>query len=84
MFGKRHVPVQMTFEESLPAPLIDDPVVGVTYKGYSEKIGVRTNEEKWLIMRTTTIGTEIITEYAEGSVNFDKVWDDRATYDYSR
>jgi hypothetical protein len=37
----------------------------------------------WKIKRITITGGEIVIDYAEGDKNYDKIWDDRATYAYS-
>lgn len=37
---------------------------------------------RWRIKRTTITGDDVTVEYAEGTDKFDKVWDDRLTYNY--
>ena len=37
----------------------------------------------WKIKRITITGGEIVLDYADGDKNYDKIWDDRATYAYS-
>lgn len=47
--------------------------------------GTATSVARWQIQKFTYIGTNVVKiEWADGSPNFDKVWDDRATaYTYS-
>lgn len=51
---------------------------------YVGKAGIgRTNSDaNWLIIRYTTVGNVLMSEYANGSENFDQVWNDRATLTY--
>lgn len=37
----------------------------------------------WVIRKLTTAGSAFSVTFAEWSPNFDKVWNDRATYSYS-
>jgi len=68
----------------------------VTYLGFWQNgggpyEGNRFDQERFQIKRVTktiTVNgaetiTEDITEYAEGSANYDKAWSQRATYNYS-
>lgn len=84
MFGGKHAPVAMTFAESIPLPLRDNPSDDVSYIGYSQYLGVGTEEAKWLIIRITRTETSETPEYANGSSEFKSVWDDREDLDYSR
>jgi len=48
------------------------------------KPGIATDEKGWRIKKITYDGdnpTQI--DWAEGNRNFDKIWDNRATYSYS-
>jgi hypothetical protein len=61
-------------------------VSGITYLGYWSPGpigGNQTAQARFLIKRVTVTGTITKTEYASGNREFDKVWDDRATYTYS-
>lgn len=62
-----------------------DPV-SVTYLGFWQQgpNGVDPQAEpKWQIRRVTVDNLITITEYANGSDAFDKVWANRAAYNYS-
>lgn len=59
---------------------IDD----VTYKGYSLSVGVDTDKPFWRIERIKKVGNVLMTEYANGTMEFVNIWDDRASYSYSR
>jgi len=53
------------------------------YVGYALS-GTGEDEEGWFITKMTYSGGVIVaTNFSEGEVAFDKVWDDRATYTYS-
>jgi hypothetical protein len=45
-------------------------------------IGKVDADANWLIIRYTTVGNVLMSEYANGSEAFDQVWDDRATLTY--
>jgi hypothetical protein len=45
-------------------------------------IGKVDSDANWLIIRYTTVGNVLMSEYANGSEAFDQVWDDRATLTY--
>lgn len=47
--------------------------------------GVKTSEARWKIKRTTkdSIGRALTVTYANGSINYDQVWDNYATLAYS-
>jgi|SRR6056300_156066 hypothetical protein len=45
--------------------------------------GTDVSEAKWRIKRIEEVGDDFNILWAEGSANFDKIWDDRATFSYS-
>lgn len=61
---------------------IDVPVSGTTYEGYALP-GTLNTTPAWKIKRIVVAGNVTTTTYASGNSNFDKIWDDRATYTYS-
>lgn len=61
---------------------VDVPVAGTTYEGYALP-GTLNGTPAWKIKRIVVAGALTTTTYASGNSNFDKVWDDRATYTYS-
>lgn len=61
---------------------VDVPVAGTTYEGYALP-GTLNGTPAWRIKRIVVAGALTTTTYASGNSNFDKVWDDRATYTYS-
>ena len=62
--------------------LIDKASATITYLGHCLPGNAdKTDEAIWRIKRVdSTSGTKIT--YANGTSDFDKVWDDRATYSY--
>jgi hypothetical protein len=45
-------------------------------------IGKTNSDANWLIIRYTTVGNVLMSEYANGSEEFDQVWNNRATLTY--
>jgi len=46
--------------------------------------GTATSSAKWQIQKLSYSGSNVTKkEWANGNVNFDKVWDNRASYTYS-
>lgn len=79
---KTTAPVHKTFREYLPEPFIDDD--GTTkYVGYAPT-GVQPDQKGWQIVKFTKDGNVTKAEYPFGSMGFDYVWDERATYTYGR
>jgi hypothetical protein len=75
-----------TLTETQPAPIVDQLSATVAYKGYAD-LGTKTSEAKWKIIRITSpVGATgvTLTEYADGNMYYDNVWDDRATLFYGR
>lgn len=79
-FGKE----QLSTLEEVPN-IIDESVAGRVYIGYAQR-GVPTNESAWRIKRILTSideTTNITTiGYVNGKLNYDSIWDLRATYNY--
>ncbi len=61
---------------------LDDVGGGVTYVGYAAP-GSLDADAAWKIVKLTESGDDLVKEYADGTKDFDKIWDDRATYTYS-
>ena len=61
---------------------VDVPVAGTTYEGYALP-GTLNGTPAWKIKKIVVAGALTTTTYASGDSNFDKIWDDRATYTYS-
>ena len=76
-------PTHKTLAETNPEPIVDMATPTVTYFGYA-KLGVRQNDAKWKIVRKTINLTITITEYADGNMEYDNVWNDRTSLNYSR
>lgn len=81
-YPRTEVPTVKTFEESLPAPFVDE-AADATYYGWAV-LGVGEDEEAWRIMREKKDGTVTKREYAMGSLDFAFAWTKRTEYDYSR
>ncbi len=61
--------------------LIDDASSTISYFGEA-LAGSLTSGAVWRIYRWEESGTSSYKRFADGSTNFDKIWDNRATYDY--
>lgn len=64
------------------ATMVDEVDDDTTYVGYAD-VGSLTSVAVWKIKRILEVGTETEITYAEGTWGFDKVWDNRASYDYA-
>lgn len=84
MIASKRAAVVQNYLDSLPMPMTEDVGGGVTYVGYTERLGVRTSEKKWLIIRITVVGGLTKPEYAGGKSTFESAWDDRASLTYAR
>jgi hypothetical protein len=83
MFGIKRASTVQDYKDTLPLPITH--VNGtITYQGFCQVLGTKTTEPKWLIIRTTVSGGVTTPEYASGSMNFDQVWEDRESLNYSR
>jgi len=61
---------------------IDEVSASVSYIGHSLP-GMSTSSPEWRIMKLTVSGSLTRQTFAEGSADFDKIWDNRASYTYS-
>ena len=75
-------PIHKTLTETIPAPLVDD-VAGVQFIGFAS-LGVKTSQAFWKILKISVSGTLTTTEYADGDMKYNNIWDDRLTLKYSR
>lgn len=73
------VEVEQFFEPTI----VDDSLEGTTYKGYADIGHGLVDQPVWAIQRSTIAGGITINMWAEGTKDFDKVWDNRAAYSYS-
>lgn len=76
-------PIVKTFTEYMPKPIIDEVSPTVTYIGFAH-FGAKMSEPLWRIERVTIAGTVTIIEYGDNSMEFNSVWDNRLTINYSR
>jgi hypothetical protein len=77
------LPAVLTVDASQVEKLrVDVPVAGTTYEGFALP-GTLNGTPAWKIKRVVVAGALTTTTFASGNSNFDKVWDDRATYTYS-
>lgn len=80
---KNTAPIVQLLSEAMPKPIIDASTEGTVYRGYAP-ISTGQGEPGWRIERETTANGITITEYPQGDMSFNFVWDDRTTYLYSR
>lgn len=76
-------PIGPAAGESMPyAKRIDFVGTDVVYKGEAAP-GSTEDAQCWRIKKITFIGEDIKEEWAEGTINFDKIWSFRTSYIYS-
>lgn len=61
---------------------VDDVGSGISYVG-NAVAGSATSSAAWKIKRITDSNGDLTIEFADGNVNFDNVWDNRASLSYS-
>jgi hypothetical protein len=61
--------------------LVDQVSTSLSYVGYAIYDAL-TNQSKWLIFRLEVLGTVTNKSFANTSTEYDKIWNDRATYTY--
>lgn len=61
---------------------IDEVSDFLVYEGYAEA-GTLNSAALWAIRKISKNDTITSTTWADGNINYDNVWDDRATLDYS-
>lgn len=66
-----------------PSPIVDEASSTITYIGYAN-LGVSENSDGWKIMRISKIGTVTLTEYADGDMLYDNIWNQRTSLNYFR
>ena len=78
------LPVEGIVEQqpSLVVEKIDQASATVTYIGQAAP-GTATSAASWRIQRMSVSGTVTTLEYADGDLNFNNVWDNRAALTYS-
>ena len=81
-------PTIKTLEETLPAPMVDEADAKTTYYGYAP-LGTPTSKALWKIIKVTKTNAAspygvVTTAYAEGNMDYDNIWDNRAALTYSR
>ena len=77
-------PTIRLLSETQPKPIVDVFSATVTYRGYAS-LGTLTSAPGWKIERDTIVGNITTTEYADGNMFFDNVWNNRnTTIQYSR
>jgi len=69
-------------QPSLVVEKIDQASATVTYIGQAAP-GTATSAASWRIQRMSVSGTVTTLEYADGDLNFNNVWDNRAALTYS-
>jgi hypothetical protein len=75
-FGK----TQLSVLEDVPN-IIDESTEGTVYIGYAER-GSTTSQPVWRIKKIITINGITTIGYVSGKLNFNYIWDNRATYTY--
>lgn len=60
----------------------DEASASVTYVGEA-RAGLLDSEVGWRIYKFETVSTITTKKWAQGTLDYDKVWDDRASYSYS-
>ena len=78
-------PVEEEVVEVISAGLavqLDEVSDTVTYVGYADP-GSSTAAGVWQIKRLTEVGPDLIIDWASGTADFDKIWDNRLGYTYS-
>lgn len=69
-------------QPSLVVEKIDQASATVTYIGQAAP-GTATSAASWRIQRMSVSGTVTTLEYADGDLNFNNIWDNRASLTYS-
>ena len=61
---------------------IDEVSDSITYQGYAEA-GTLESAPLWAMRKILKSGTVTSTTWADGNINYDNIWNDRADLDYS-
>ena len=76
-------PIQVTIaEDSQGGWIRQDSNAGTTYFGFTI-LGADENNAVWKIRREIVTGNITSVAYADGNLNFDNIWADRAALNYS-
>jgi hypothetical protein len=78
----RATAVPVADQPALVVELIDQASGTITYFGQAAP-GTATSAASWRIQRMSVSGTVTTFQYADGNLNFDNVWDNRAALTYS-
>jgi hypothetical protein len=78
----RATAVPVADQPALVVELIDQASGTITYFGQAAP-GTATSAASWRIQRMSVSGTVTTFQYANGNLNFDNVWDNRAALTYS-
>lgn len=63
--------------------LIDEASATVTYIGEALILGSATSSAVWRIKKITITGSITAIQWPDSSSDYDKIWDDRASYTYN-
>jgi len=81
------LPNQDTFEktqlsviEDVPN-IIDESTEGTTYIGYAKR-GTALDQPNWRIKKIVTVDGITTVGYVDGKLNFNYIWNNRASYTY--
>lgn len=74
--------LQIGMEKQYDRLVDTDEVNGYTYVGEADPGSNRANPI-WRIKRVYEVGDDLEIIWADNSADFDKIWDDRATYEYN-
>lgn len=69
-------------EEAKYTSYTDDASATVSYYGWASP-GIATSTAAWRIMKKTVAGTVTSYTWADGDLNFDNIWNNRASLSYS-
>lgn len=72
--------IQMSVLEEVPN-IIDESTEGTVYIGYAKR-GSLTSESLWRIKKIITVAGITTIGYVNGNLNYNFIWDNRATYTY--
>jgi len=72
-----------SIEQGRTPDIWDELTDGTTYMGYALPGTLATSEARFLIVKISTSGTVSRREYANGSKQYNNVWDNRAGLNYT-
>ncbi len=62
--------------------IVDSTDSNNIYTGFAAA-GSATSSASWKIQKVSTVGAVVTTTYADGNLNYDNIWDNRASLSYS-